>query len=267
MTSRKFAVLGDPIEHSLSPVIHLSAYKQLGLDWSYEKVQIHSGDLANFVSSHGSDFAGFSVTMPLKSEAAALAVGSDTLVQQLGSANTLIRTDSGFEAFNTDVFGITQALDNCWSTNPAHIAILGAGATARSALLAVQQNAPSAQVSVYVRKSTDTTAITELAKRLGSLVSVCNLPDYGLAQDLTINTIPGQSMTGSSEKQAGWLLDVNYSSPNQQFNEMFDFSKVISGKAMLLWQAIAQIRLFITLDPSMQLPNEAAVLRAMSAAL
>jgi shikimate 5-dehydrogenase len=74
-------------------------------------------------------------------------------------------------------------------------------------------------------------------------------------------------MTGSSEKQAGWLLDVNYSSPNQQFNVMFDPSKVISGKAMLLWQALAQIRLFITLDPSKQLPNEAAVLLAMSAAL
>lgn len=267
MTSRKFAVLGDPIEHSLSPAIHLAAYTQLGLDWSYEKVQVHSGDLANFVSSHGSGFAGFSVTMPLKSEAAALASSSDALVEELGIANTLIRTDSGLEAFNSDVFGITQALDNFWLLSPVRIAILGAGATARSALLAVQQNAPSAQVSVYVRNSTDTTAITELAKRLGAVIFLCNLQDYGLAQDLTINTIPGQSMTGASEKQAGWLLDVNYSSPNQQFNGMFDSSKVISGKAMLLWQAIAQVRLFITLDQSKQLPNEADVLRAMSDAL
>ena len=135
MTDKKFAVLGDPIDHSMSPAIHLAAYKVLGLDWSYEKIQVHSGVLNEFVAHQGAHFQGFSVTMPLKAEAAALAVNADPLVQRLGIANTLIRTASGLNAFNTDVFGITKALDDCWVTNPQRVAILGAGATARSAVL------------------------------------------------------------------------------------------------------------------------------------
>jgi shikimate dehydrogenase len=267
MTKSKFAVLGDPIEHSLSPAIHLAAYAQLGLDWGYERVLVRSGELAEFSSAEGLGFSGFSVTMPLKAEAASIASHSDDLVRQLGIANTLIRTDGGLFAFNTDVFGITKALGEFWSTNPASIALLGAGATARSALLAIHQNAPSAKVTVYARESTDTNPITKLANSLGLLASVRELTEFGTDHELTVNTIPAQSSFARSAEQNGWLLDVNYSNPDQLFNGLFDSHKVVSGKAMLLWQAIAQIRLFMTLDASKELPNEAAVLRAMTAAL
>lgn len=267
MTDKKFAVLGDPIEHSMSPAIHLAAYKVLGLDWGYEKVQVHSGGLNEFVAHQGAHFQGFSVTMPLKAEAAALAVNADPLVQRLGIANTLIRTVSSLNAFNTDVFGITKALDDCWFTNPKRVAILGAGATARSAVLALHLKAPSSHVSVYVRSSSNTSAITVLAKTLDLDISVQSLSDFSDSHDLTINTIPGQHSVTSSDKQSGWLLDVNYSNPDKTLNELFDSLKVVSGKDMLLWQAIAQIRLFIALDASKELPNEVDVLRAMSAAL
>ena len=267
MTDKKFAVLGDPIEHSMSPAIHLAAYKVLGFDWNYEKIQVHSGGLNEFVAHQGSHFQGFSVTMPLKAEAAALAVNTDPLVQRLGIANTLIRTASGLNAFNTDVFGITKALDDCWVTNPQRVAILGAGATARSAILALHLKAPSSHVSVYVRSSSNTSEITDLAKTLDLDISVQSLTDFSDSQDLTINTIPGEHNVTSSDKQSGWLLDVNYSNPDKTLNELFDSLKVVSGKDMLLWQAIAQIRLFIALDASKELPNEVDVLRAMSAAL
>lgn len=267
MTSKQFAVLGDPIEHSLSPVIHLAAYRQLGLDWSYERAQVQSGELANFTSAQGLEFSGFSVTMPLKTEAASVATNSDDLVKKLGIANTLVRTANGLEAFNTDVFGITKALEDCWLSIPERIAILGAGATARSALLAIQQNAQLAHVSVYVRSSTDTKTITELAKTLGLSVTVRGLQDFSEEQELTINTIPGSNSPVNADKQQGWLLDVNYSNPDEDFHDLFDPSKVVSGKFMLLWQAIAQIRLFLNLDASKKLPHEADVFRAMSASL
>lgn len=267
MTDRTFAVLGDPIDHSMSPAIHLAAYKVLGLDWGYEKIQVHSGGLNEFVAHQGAHFQGFSVTMPLKAEAAALGANVDPLVQNLGIANTLIRTDSSFSAFNTDVFGITKALEDCWVTNPERVAILGAGATARSAILALHLNAPSSRVSVYVKSSTNTSSIAALANTLDLNISVQSLSEFSDSQDLTINTIPGQHSITSSDKQSGWLLDVNYSSPAKSLNELFISSKVVSGKEMLLWQAIAQIRLFIALDASQELPNEIDVLRAMSAAL
>jgi shikimate dehydrogenase len=267
MTKKKFSVLGDPIEHSLSPLIHLAAYKQLGLDWGYERTQVHSGQLNNFTSARGLVFSGFSVTMPLKAEAAALAVRSDDLVKQLGIANTLLRTANGLEAFNTDVFGITKALESCWLSKPQIVALLGAGATARSALLSIQQNAPSAKVSVYVRSSTNANAIVELAKNLGVSLTVRPIEDFAQAQELTINTIPGNKLPVNAGKQQGWLLDVNYSNPDEEFHDHFDSAKVVSGKAMLLWQAIAQIRLFLNLDASTELPHESDVLRAMSASL
>lgn len=267
MTKKKFAVLGDPINHSLSPVIHLAAYKQLELDWRYESIQVHAGNLADFVGNQGMDFDGFSVTMPLKPEAAALGTISDGFVQELGVANTLVRSGSELSAFNTDVFGIVQALKLCWATNPKTIAVLGAGSTAQSALLAIKLKAPSATVTSYVRDSSNTQDLAKLAKGLGLPLNISDISEFGTSQDLTISTIPGHNPLLTPSQQNGWLLDVNYANPDQSLSESFAKAKVVTGKSMLLWQAIAQIRLFTSADANKELPDEVEVLRAMSAAL
>jgi shikimate dehydrogenase len=267
MTSKQFAVLGDPIEHSLSPAIHSAAYRHMGLDWSYGKFEVHSGDLDEFVKAHRNDFHGFSVTMPLKIEAANLANDKDSIVESLGVANTLVITDKGVSAFNTDVFGITQALDKCWTDDIQAIAILGAGATARSALMAIQLKARKAIVRVYARSTTNTEPIVALATGLGISIEVAGLESYGANQDLTINTLPADALPARLDRQSGWLLDVNYADQSKSFKDSFDSSKRASGKSMLLWQAVAQIRLFTSHDVNQELPDEAGVLRAMTEAL
>lgn len=267
MTDKKFAVLGKPIGHSLSPTIHRAAYEVLGLDWSYEKFEIPEGGLQHFLERDGSQFEGFSITMPLKVEAAQVAAVQDPLVVSLGIANTLVRDSGKLHAYNTDVFGISQALKSSWKVGISEVAILGSGATAQSALAAIRENSPSSSVTVYVRDLHRTKAIAELAAKLGMRLEVRRIEDYSNKQDLTVNTIPSNSLPIEPVEQAGWLLDANYASADMNLSSSFHPARVITGKAMLIWQAIAQIRIFLTGDPSKELPNEVQVLEAMFASL
>ena len=138
MAKKQFAVLGDPISHSLSPKIHAAAYEYLGLDYSYEAIRVPAGELVTFLEGEGSSFDGFSVTMPLKFEAAAIA--GETNLFGTGACNTLVRTNAGFDGFNTDIPGIQFALAECLAIRPESAAVLGSGATARSAIVALVQS-------------------------------------------------------------------------------------------------------------------------------
>ena len=268
MTSKHFAVVGDPIDHSLSPKIHSAAYRFLGLDWDYTRFQISEGYLKTFLSSEGSNLAGLSVTMPLKHEASELATSRDEIVELLGVANTLVRTESGFAAFNTDVYGIEMSLSDCWKANIDRVAVLGSGATAQSALFALSRKVPKAKISIYVRDLAKTQSIKDLASKLGLSMEVRELSTYSNTQDLTISTIPATALgTISTDSQHGWLLNVNYSSKDSNFSSQFDDARVIQGETMLIWQAIAQIRIFISGSPNIELGNEEAVFANMADAL
>ena len=260
MTSKHFAVVGDPIDHSLSPAIHTAAYRFLGLDWDYTRHQVPEGTLEDFVEGDGKELSGISVTMPLKLEAAKLASSVDSIVKLLGVANTLVRVSDGFAAYNTDVFGIEMALRYGLGPEIKNVSILGAGATAQSALFAVSRKAPQASVVVYVRDLAKSVAIKELASQLSVELMLKELSEYGDAQDLTISTVPAAALDALSPKsQNGWLLNVNYSSKDTQFSKAFESEKVVQGETMLIWQAIAQIRIFLNGSSDLELKDEAAL--------
>jgi len=268
MASQHFAVLGDPIEHSLSPRIHSAAYRALGLDWDYTRCQVPLGSLEEFLNGPGLNLTGMSVTMPLKKEAAAVASTLDSIVELTGVANTLLRTDQGFSAFNTDVFGVSQALKSCYSNPVRQVAILGAGATASSALVSVSKEAPTAQVTVYVRDTARTDSIAELAGKLNLNLTVTELAEYVSGHDLTINTLPNHVLSSIKiEEPDGWLLNSNYSTGESTFSTAFAIDHRVDGKTMLLWQALAQIRIFVSGDPETPLSQEALVFDSMTRAL
>ena len=268
MTSRHFAVVGDPIDHSLSPNIHNAAYKFLGLDWDYTRFKVAQGNLSEFLSQEGSHLAGISVTMPLKLEAAALASNGDEIVSELQIANTLLRGEDQFIAFNTDVFGIEMALSNCWDSGIQRVAILGSGATAQSTLYAISRRASNAKVVVYARDLSKTEPIQKLAEKLGIAVEVSPLGSYSHDQDLTVSTIPAAALdTLSHLAQSGWLLNVNYSSKDSSFSKQFNADKVVHGETMLIWQAIAQNRIFLNGTPQAEIDNETALFAKMVEAL
>jgi shikimate dehydrogenase len=268
MTSKRFAVVGDPISHSLSPIIHSAAYEHLNLDWDYTKYRVVKDDLRNFLSGQGSGLSGVSVTMPLKSEAAELSDSKDEIVALLGVANTLVSSGSSWKSFNTDVFGIQKSLANAWAEGVYKVAILGAGATAQSALYAVRLSAPNATVSVYVRNVGNTKQIVALAEKLNIQLNIKGLAEYSHDQDLTVSTVPAEALVDLPLlKQTGWLLNVIYSSFNDAFSGCFDAGRVVSGEQMLIWQAIAQIRLFLNGDAANPIVDEPSLYVKMLAAL
>jgi shikimate dehydrogenase len=135
----KAAVLGSPISHSLSPILHRRAYKELSIDGEYQAIEVKSGNLSNFISGLDSSWTGFSLTMPLKEEVLQFATEVDELARQIDSANTLVRVDSGWRATSTDVNGFNQALQSHGITSIPRVLILGSGATARAAAAACNE--------------------------------------------------------------------------------------------------------------------------------
>jgi len=266
MTRRSFAVLGDPIAHSLSPKIHRAAYEYLNLDYSYRAIQVPSSSLANFAATNRQAYDGFSITMPLKFEAAAIAIKENLF--NTGVANTLVRTDLGWSAYNTDIAGLSFALKGCFSKSPRKAAILGAGATARSALVSLH-NERIREISVYARDIEKASDLDGLGRELGIELKVFSLMEFGVDQDLTINTLPsGVAENLSKEgKQEGWLISANYAGAEQSFTELFDESKIVNGVEMLLGQAVEQIKLFTVADLDFTTVNQKDLMLAMRAAL
>ncbi|HVU91070.1 MAG TPA: hypothetical protein VHC23_02480, partial [Jatrophihabitans sp.] len=130
------AVLGRPVAHSMSPVLHRAAYAELGLTgWTYEAIDCGPQDLPRVLAERA-DWAGFSATMPLKHAVLDVAAQVRPIAATVGSANTLLRGPDGWIADNTDVAGIVAALAE-HSVAPSSVTVLGAGGTAQAMLAAL----------------------------------------------------------------------------------------------------------------------------------
>jgi shikimate dehydrogenase len=244
---RHAAVLGRPIEHSLSPVLHRAAYAALGLDWSYSAIDCGADELATVLRAR-EDWAGFSCTMPLKHVALAAAADVRPVARAVGAANTLLPGPEGWIAENTDVAGILAALAE-YAVAPRSATVLGAGGTAQAALAAlVALGVPDC--TVLVRAPSRTGGLLETAQRLGVRVQLGPLvaDADALAADLVVSTLP----RGAADPVAGWpwtpaqaVLDVGYSPWPTPLAAAATAAgaKVISGALMLLHQAAVQVEL------------------------
>src|SRR5687768_4275558 len=137
MAARRCAVLGDPVEHSLSPTLHRAGYAEHGLDWSYDAHLVSSGDLPAFLAGLSASWRGLSLTMPLKREAVGLATSLTDRARLAGAANTLVLEGGEVLADNTDIPGVAAALRERYAGPVDGAMILGGGATATSAGLAL----------------------------------------------------------------------------------------------------------------------------------
>lgn len=250
--SRKAAVLGKPIAHSRSPQLHLAAYRALGLDWSYERVECTAEQLPGLVDGLGPEWVGLSVTMPGKEAALAHAdVRTDRAVL-VGSANTLVRTEAGWLADCTDVDGVLGALRGGGVGTLEEAVVLGAGGTARPALLALSELG-SRSVTVVARDAGRARSAVELAERLGMAVSTIGFDDAGLAAvcaraGAVVSTIPSSAAAAVAASVAGApvVLDAIYNPWPTPLAEAVAAAghTVVSGLQMLLNQAYGQVELF-----------------------
>lgn len=247
------AVLGKPVAHSLSPFLHRAAYAELGLDWSYEAFECDEAGLPGFVASRGGDWAGLSLTMPLKRAVLPLLDHTDPVATATESANTVVFRAEGRYGYNTDVRGITAALTEAGAgaVSAGTVLILGAGATARSALAAAAELGATG-ADVAVRDPSRADDLLAAAARLDLRVRLRDLSEVaGDCPDLLISTVPAGAADYYAERIAATaqapaaVLDVVYAPwPTKLAVAAADAGAVVAGGfAMLLHQAVAQVEL------------------------
>ena len=247
------AVLGSPIAHSLSPALHRAAYRSLGLDWTYDAIEVHERELPGFLSRLDDSWAGLSLTMPLKEAAIALCADVDATALAIRSVNTLLPSPAGWFGTNTDVTGIVSSLTEIGLTSGLESAlILGAGATARSCIAALAQMGV-ASVGVAARRAEQTEELMALAQGLGLAASVVQWqPDaQSLDVSLVMSSLPGDAGSGWAEvagSTSAALLDVAYHPWPTPLAAAWPNDRVASGRSMLLWQAVEQVRLMTGLQ-------------------
>jgi shikimate dehydrogenase len=270
----RLAVLGSPIAHSKSPAIHRAAYAALGLEWSYDAVEVTGFDLAHFVASLDDEWRGLSLTMPLKRDVVPLLTWSDPVVALVRGANTVVLSDDEVRGYNTDVRGITHAFAEAGVDSLASVQVLGAGATAASVLVGVAQLGAT-RVTFAARTPEKAQQLVDLGTALGVEVIVRSwgFQDRSLIiPDAVISTVPGgeSDLVFAEEiRRSAVLFDVAYDPWPSGLATAWSSvgGTVISGFDLLVHQAIGQVRLFLTGDAEQALPDESRVLDAMRAAL
>jgi shikimate dehydrogenase len=247
------AVLGDPVGHSLSPVIHRAAYAALGLeDWTYDAVQVPAGGLARFVDElDPAQWRGLSLTMPLKREAVPLLTSYDEWVGATGACNTvLLDADGSRHGLNTDVTGALMVLGE-HDLTPERAVVLGGGATATSLLLALAElGMRHATLVVRDPDRAGDTVHAVVAHRAGVAVEVVALDEEAeqavLAGDILVSTVPASAQVPellAAVAEIPVVFDVVYDPwPTPLAAEAARTGRtVLSGLDLLVAQAINQV--------------------------
>lgn len=271
-SARRAAVLGHPIAHSLSPVLHRAAYRSLGLDgWSYDAVDVTEEQLPAFVGDLDATWAGLSLTMPLKQTVLPLLDHVEPLAAVVGAVNTVLVQAGGsgrpvLTGANTDVHGIVAALSeglgapgDAGERVPARTAVvLGAGATAASALAALAELGCPAPV-VLARSLGRTGALARAAHRMGVepvFRSLDGAPAALAGADLVVSTLPPHAADDlaatlaaagpeGAPRPGAVLLDVAYDPRPTALHAAWLAAGgvAVPGERMLLHQAAEQVRL------------------------
>jgi shikimate dehydrogenase len=280
MTSKNLAVLGHPIDHSLSPTLHRAAYETLRLDWVYDREDVTEDQLDDFIATRDASWVGLSLTMPLKYRATEISDVVDADTALTGACNTLYfdRETNQKLGFNTDVAALASVVvDAARETSgsgdvPASIAILGGGATAVSAIAAAAR-AGVESVDIYVRDVSRAGNAIAAAQASGVLASVHDLSSFceTSSSSVTICTLPGSvDVDVPADGLAGrTLIDVAYSPWPTARAAAWQAAggSVVSGLHMLVRQAVLQVRIFVSGSPEIVLDDEQQVRAAMAASV
>ena len=256
--TRRAGVLGSPIAHSLSPVLHRAAYAELGLsDWSYDRFEIDEAKLPGFMEKLGPEWAGLSLTMPLKRAVIPLLDEVSETAASVEAVNTVVFTEDGRRVGdNTDIPGIVAALRERGIEQVDSAAILGAGATASSALAALSRICPG-EISVYVRSEARAAEMRQWAERLDVTVRIADWADaeQALRAPLVISTTPAgvtDALARSVPERPVALFDVLYDPwPTVLAARWSAYGgAVVSGLDLLVHQAVLQVEQMTGLAPA-----------------
>ncbi|MEV0114410.1 shikimate dehydrogenase [Streptomyces sp. NPDC050844] len=248
-SGRRAAVLGSPIAHSLSPVLHRAAYGELGLaDWTYDLFEVDEAALPGFIAGLGPEWAGLSLTMPLKRAVIPLLDEISETAASVEAVNTVVCTDDGRRVGdNTDIPGMVAALRERGIEQVESAAILGAGATASSALAALARIC-TGEVVAYVRSEARAAEMRQWGERLDVEVRTADWADAerALSAPLVIATTPAGTTDALSKavpERPATLFDVLYDPwPTALAARWSGYGgAVVSGLDLLVHQAVLQV--------------------------
>jgi shikimate dehydrogenase len=254
---RRAAVVGSPVDHSLSPVLHGAAYQALGLsEWTYRRIECDADGLPGLAAGLGLEWVGLSVTMPGKRAALELAADSTARARLVGAANTLTRrADGAWFADCTDVDGVVGAVRVAggYRASPgAEAVLLGAGGTALATVVAFAELGVGS-LTVVVREPARARDVVGAAESVGIRVEVTSWRDAdfaGLAKDaaLLVSTVPSAAVVDHADDlaKAQCVLDVIYHPwPTALATAVANRGgRVATGLDMLLHQAFGQVEQF-----------------------
>ena len=243
----KAAVLGSPIEHSLSPLIHNQAYEILGIEGQYSKIEMNGEDFIPFIQSESENgWTGFSLTMPLKESAFSIGFECEDRARRIHSVNTLIHQNGTFFGYSTDVRAFDRLIDGLTFSS---VAVIGGGGTARAALGAL--DGVVERIDVIQRSSHRNDLLTQAL-----ISSGINFKDMGASlenYDLVISTTPAgvsDFFISSLGENPGTLIEVLYkplpTKLSAAWKERGGF--VVDGLDLLVEQALDQIHLMTSLN-------------------
>jgi shikimate dehydrogenase len=251
------AVLGSPIAHSLSPALHRAAYGALGLDWTYDALEVTADALPRFLDGLDGGWAGLSLTMPLKEAALAVATAASPAAAAVGAANTLVRRPDGtWFADNTDIPGMVRVLRDAGVAAAPTMTVLGGGGTARAALAAAAQLG-SRSVTVVARRASAYDELVPVAAAVGLELTCVDWNAVTVFEtDTVISTVP----KGAADDLA---MAVRWRPGTMLFDAIYDpwptplaaaaeanGLPVASGLDLLLAQALGQFEQFTGVAPA-----------------
>ena len=270
----RLAVLGSPISHSRSPRLHRACYSLLGrIDLQYSAIDVSAGQLLGFWAALDANWLGLSLTMPLKTTVLPLLAALDGYAARTAAVNTVLFTDQGPVGFNTDVVGFLEVLkamvprfesDRVDHREHARALVLGAGATASSALCALAELG-CADVTVAARRAE---SVADLAQRFAELdITAVQLPGQGGvdprtsgawnrlgAVDVVINTLPVDAASPQllnivrdlAAHNAGTFIDALYEPSPPPLLDAWrrGGGSGTDGLALLREQGLAQVLIF-----------------------
>lgn len=262
-------VIGDPVAHSLSPLLHNTAFAEMGLDWVSTGFRVVAGRTAEaLVGAMALGIRGLSVTMPHKEPVAELVEDLSPLAARLGAVNCLVGGRAGWRGENTDGAGLVAALRRGDRFDPAghRCLVVGAGGAARSVIAALA-GAGAAEVVVVNRSAARARAALALAGPVGRIGGAEDAPD----SDLVVNATPvgmagGRTGTADTEPVAPWPLDPSRLHAGQVVVDLIyhpaetawmeaaagQGASVSNGLGMLVHQAALQVAAWTGAEPPLE---------------
>ena len=257
-------VIGDPIEHSLSPVIHAAAYMAHGIsdEYVFKAERVIPAELESVTKRmRDGDIHALAVTIPHKQSIISLLDDVDDVAEQIGAVNTVINRDGALVGYNTDWQGVLDALDEITDVKGKKVAILGTGGSAHAVAYAMKQ--AGAEMTIFGRDNHKVIAISkqfgampasiEARSEIASHDVIINATSVGLSPETEVDLLPSLLLDGDHV-----VFDLVY--PNQTKllqSAQQAGAKTISGLEMLLHQAVPQIELMTGLVPDISVMREA----------